>query len=92
MAKMWQAQEQLRRTNVISMEMGAIPYPTPKFLRRNTMGKHEQKSAQSGQQQQGQNPKPGQGGQQQQGNPKPGQGGQQQGGQQQQGGFQNPQR
>jgi hypothetical protein len=44
------------------------------------MGKHEQKSAQSGQQQQGQN------------NPKPGQGGQQQGGQHQQGGFQNPQR
>jgi hypothetical protein len=43
------------------------------------MGKHDQKSAQSGQQQQGQNPKPGQGGQQ--------------GGQQQQGGgFQNPQR
>jgi len=50
------------------------------------MGKHDQKSAQSGQQQ-GQTPKPGQGGQQQQGNPKPGQGGQQQ-----QGGFQNPQR
>jgi len=42
------------------------------------MGKHDQKSAQSGQQQ-GQNPKPGQGGQQQ-------------GGQHQQGGFQNPQR
>ena len=57
------------------------------------MGKHEQKSAQSGQQQQGQNnPKPGQGGQQQQGNPKPGQGGQQGGQQQQGGGFQNPQR
>jgi hypothetical protein len=55
------------------------------------MGKHDQKSAQSGQQQQGQNPKPGQGGQQQQGTPKPGQGGQQ-GGQQQGGGFQNPQR
>lgn len=56
------------------------------------MGKHEQKMAQQGQQQ-GQNPKPGQGGQQQQqGNPKPGQGGQQQGGQHQQGGFQNPQR
>jgi hypothetical protein len=53
------------------------------------MGKFE-KSAQSGQQQQGQNPKPGQGGQQQQGNPRPGQGGQQQSGQQ--GGFQNPQR